>query len=213
MIEYKFADTNLMMSRLELGDYGTNCYVVADKTAKECIVIDPGGDFEILEKYLSTLDVEVKYIFNTHGHWDHIGANAQLQAATNAPLYIHEADGDMLLQSRNAMGGKMNPSKADAFYGDGDEFKMGKYTWKVLATPGHTRGGVSLLLDDLLVVTGDTLFQYSVGRTDLPGGSMDVLVNSIKTKLFVLPEDMPALPGHGPHTFIGEEKMHNPFVK
>lgn len=214
MIEYKMPDENLLLQRLELGSISTNCYLLADKTAKELAVIDPAGDFEILAAAIEQTDCQVKYIFNTHGHWDHIGANAQLHAQMGAPILIHAADAPMLEQGYDRLFQvRVEPSKADKLLEEGQTWPLGSYNIEVLATPGHTKGGVSLLVPDKLVFSGDTLFQLSIGRTDLPGGDYQELINSVRSKLFALPDDLPVFPGHGAHTFIGEEKQYNPFFK
>lgn len=214
MIEYKMPDENLLLQRLELGSISTNCYLLADKTAKELAVIDPAGDFEILAAAIEQTDCQVKYIFNTHGHWDHIGANAQLHTQTGAPILIHAADAPMLEQGYDRLFQvRVEPSKADKLLEEGQIWPLGSYNIEVLATPGHTKGGVSLLVPDKLVFSGDTLFQLSIGRTDLPGGDYQELINSVRSKLFALPDDLPVFPGHGAHTFIGEEKQYNPFFK
>ncbi len=214
MIEYKLPDANLLLMRLELGEIGTNCYLVGDRAAGEIAVIDPAGDFEVLWRAIEDTGCRVKYIFNTHGHWDHIGANAELHEKSGAPILIHEADAAMLKQGYDrSFRTRYQPSTADELLEDGGKYQVGKYTLSILHTPGHTKGGVSIVLDDVLVFAGDTLFQLSVGRTDLPGGDMKELVASIRNKLFTLPEGMAVFPGHGPHTFIGDEKQYNPFLK
>lgn len=214
MIEYKLQDTNLLLMRLELGEIGTNCYLVGDRAAKELAVIDPAGDFDTLWEVIEGTGCTVKYIFNTHGHWDHIGANAELHEKTGAPIMIHAADAPMLQQGYDrSFRTRYQPSEANELLEEGQKWQLGSYTLSILHTPGHTRGGVSIVLDDVLVFSGDTLFQLSVGRTDLPGGDMMEQRRSIREKLFVLPDGMPVFPGHGPHTFIGDEKQYNPFVQ
>lgn len=223
MIEYKMPDENLLVQRLELGPIATNCYIVGDKAAGELAVIDPAGDFGILQAALEHLNEEiksekdnitVKYIFNTHGHWDHIGANAELHEATGAPILIHKEDEALLGQGYDrTFGVRFAASKADRLLEEGQCWKLGRYDIKVLYTPGHTKGGVALVVADLAVFSGDSLFQLSIGRTDLPGGDYQELLASIRQKLFTLPDDMPVFPGHGPHTFIGDEKRMNPFLK
>ncbi len=214
MIDYKLPDENLLLQRLELGSIATNCYILADKEAQELAVIDPTGDFEVLSAAIEQTGCQVKYIFNTHGHWDHIGANAKLHAQTGAPILIHAADAPMLEQGYDRMFQvRVEPSKADKLLEEGQSWPLGQYNIEVLTTPGHTKGGVSLLVPDRMVFSGDTLFQLSIGRTDLPGGDYQELINSVRNKLFSLPDGLPVFPGHGAHTFIGEEKQYNPFFK
>ncbi len=214
MIEYKMSDENLLLQRLELGAISTNCYLLADREAGEMAVIDPAGDFEILAAAIEETGCQVKYIFNTHGHWDHIGANAQLHKQTGAPILIHAADAPLLEQGYDRVFQvRTEPSQADKLLEEGQSWPLGRYTIEVLHTPGHTKGGVSLLVPGKLVFSGDTLFQLSIGRTDLPGGDYQELINSVRSKLFPLPDDLPVFPGHGAHTFIGEEKKYNPFLQ
>lgn len=214
MIDYKMSDENLLVQRLELGPIATNCYLLGDREAKELAVIDPAGDFEVLQKAIEQTGCQVKYIFNTHGHWDHIGANAQLHNATGAPIMIHKADAPMLKQGYDGnFGVRFAASEADELLEEGQSWQLGRYQIKVLHTPGHTKGGVSLVVPERAVFSGDTLFQLSIGRTDLPGGDYEELLESIRKKLFVLPEDLPVFSGHGPHTFIGDEKRMNPFLR
>ena len=217
-VEYKLNNPNLRLIRAELGEIGTNCYLLADKTNKQLAVIDPAGDFPVLQGIIQQLDCPVKYIINTHGHWDHIGANAELHEETGAPILIHQADAPMLaLGADNSFRVSYPPSKADKLLADGEEIVLGAYKLRVLHTPGHTKGGICLVVGgaagDELVFSGDTLFQLSVGRTDLPGGNHQQLLSSIRTKLFTLDDKLPVFPGHGPHTFIGDEKQYNPFLR
>lgn len=217
-VEYGLKNPNIQLIKLELGKIGTNCYLLADKTAKEMAVIDPAGDFGLLKKVVEATENKVKYIINTHGHWDHIGANAELVELTGAPLLIHAADAEKL-----QMGGDPSfresylPSKADRLLADGDELELGAYKLRVLHAPGHTKGGICIVVSsaagDELVFAGDTLFQLSIGRTDLPGGDYAELIESIRTKLFVLADELPVFPGHGEHTFIADEKQYNPFLR
>lgn len=218
MVEYKLKNANLQLLRLELGEIGTNCYLVADRTNKELAVIDPAGDFPVLWEAIEAVGYPVKYIINTHGHWDHIGANQELHEKSGAPILIHEKDADMLkLGADRTFRVRFAPSEADRLLADGDELPFGAYKLRVLHTPGHTQGGVCIVLagaaGDELIFAGDTLFQLSIGRTDLPGGDTDQLLESVRTKLFTLDEKLPVFPGHGPHTFIADEKQYNPFLR
>lgn len=217
-VEYKLQDQNLRLLRMELGEIGTNCYLLADKTAAELAVIDPAGDFPVLWAAIEEIGYPVKYIINTHGHWDHIGANAELHEKSGAPILIHSADAPMLAQGEDKnFRVRFRPSKADRLLADGDELPLGAYKLSVLHTPGHTKGGVSIVLSgaagDVLVFSGDTLFQLSIGRTDLPGGDYAELLQAIREKLFALDDKLPVFPGHGAHTFIGDERQYNPFLR
>ena len=158
----------------------------------------------------------VEAIINTHGHADHVLANVKVQEATGAPIWIHSADADMLGSgSRNLsafLGGATSCGKADRLLTDGEVLPIGDFSLTVLHTPGHTPGGISLLFDKTVFV-GDTLFAESIGRTDFPGGSYSQLINSIKTKLMTLDDEVKAYPGHGPATTIGWERRQNPFIQ
>ncbi|HKK68424.1 MAG TPA: MBL fold metallo-hydrolase, partial [Bacteroidales bacterium] len=164
---------------------------------------------------LSQDNLTVKYIIDTHGHFDHVGANKDLKKATNAELMIHAADEPMLselAQHAGAFGlSAENSPPADIHLKDNDEIKFGNITLNVIHTPGHSQGGICLLTDKILIA-GDTLFAGSIGRTDLPGGDYDTLINSIKTKLLTLDDDIVVYTGHGPETTIGREKQINPFL-
>jgi glyoxylase-like metal-dependent hydrolase (beta-lactamase superfamily II) len=183
---------------------------------REGVVVDPGGDVERIIQAVSRHDLAIRYIINTHGHFDHVGGNRHAVAAFGASLLIHQADAPML--DRVADVGRMygiqceNSPPADGFLVEGVEIEFGAFRMKVLHTPGHTPGGCCLYLaQENKVITGDTLFADSIGRTDLPGGSHDQLLESIRSKLFTLPDDVSAYPGHGPETSIGHEKRHNPY--
>jgi len=206
----------LKILRMEVGSLGTNCYIVWCEETLEGIVIDPGGDAPDILALVNREKIKVKGIVNTHGHADHIMANARIKAATSAPIMIHHDDQHMLTSGhRNLsifMGESIASSPADALLRDGDRIEFGKCSLQVIHTPGHTPGGICLKGDGVLF-SGDTLFAESIGRTDLPGGSYSQLILSIKEKLLVLPDDTRVLPGHGPETTIGWERRMNPFIQ
>ncbi|HHU30345.1 MAG: MBL fold metallo-hydrolase [Bacillota bacterium] len=201
---------------LETGAFAANCYLVSCEQTGEGILIDPGAQaFEILQM-VRDAKVKVKFIVNTHGHIDHIGANAEVMQALGVPLYIHEADSDMVRNPRDELGaykGIAKPVEPGHFLKDGDKLTFGTVTLQVLATPGHSRGSVCLYDGSGVLFTGDTLFAGSIGRTDFPGGSFEEIMRSIKGKLLVLPDDTVVYPGHGPATTVGEEKKYNPFLQ
>ena len=202
--------------QLEVGSLGTNCYIAYCENTKNAVIIDPGGDAAKILAAVSREGLLVEAIINTHGHADHVLANVKVQEATDAPIWIHSADADMLGSgSRNLsafLGGATSCGKADRLLTDGEVLPIGDFSLTVLHTPGHTPGGISLLFDKTVFV-GDTLFAESIGRTDFPGGSYSQLINSIKTKLMTLDDEVKAYPGHGPATTIGWERRQNPFIQ
>lgn len=198
------------------GPIGVNCYIVKDEATNEGIIIDPGGNAGEIIKAVSDEKMTVKYVVNTHGHSDHIGANTEICQALNAKLLIHKADKDMLTDSKKNlsyfMGLNIISKMADEFVAHGDVIEFGTIKLKVIHTPGHSEGGICLYGENVLF-SGDTLFADSIGRCDFPGGSEIVLIRSIKEKLMVLPDDTKVLPGHGPATDIAWERNHNPYLQ
>lgn len=198
----------------------TNCYVIGCPATKEAAVIDPGAfSPEEVQGILGLLEREglkARYIINTHGHIDHIAGNRAVKQATGAPILIHADDagrlGDGQLNGSFLFGLDIQSPPADRLLEDGETVELGDFRIKVLHTPGHTPGGVCLLLDGVLF-SGDTLFAGSVGRTDLPGGSERAILKSIREKLLVLPDDIMVRPGHGPRTAIGKERQSNPYIQ
>jgi glyoxylase-like metal-dependent hydrolase (beta-lactamase superfamily II) len=181
----------------------------------EAAVIDPGDEPDRIFHALAESSLTAKLIINTHGHFDHVSANKRLKEVTGAPILIHSLDAPMLdeLSSSAAAWGFTadNSPKPDKELNDGDEVAFGHTTLKVIHTPGHTPGGISLYAPDFVFV-GDTLFAGSIGRTDFPGGSFKALKESIRKKLFVLGDQVKVYAGHGLSTTIGEERRANPFV-
>ncbi|MBX3179191.1 MAG: MBL fold metallo-hydrolase [Candidatus Hydrogenedentes bacterium] len=196
----------------EMTPFAMNCYVIKD--GGEAIVIDPGE--ATAELKASVADDTVTMIFNTHCHIDHAGGNAGMVAATGAPLVCHRDDLPLLqsLEQQGMMFGVACPPSPDPdrFIEEGDIIKVGGVEMKVLHTPGHAPGHV-VLVGDGFVIGGDVLFSGSIGRTDLPGGSFEQLLDSIKTKLWPLPDDTVVYCGHGPTTTIGRERATNPFLR
>jgi len=203
----------LIGEQIEVGPYMTNCYIVSDD--KQALVIDPGDDYQMIEKYIKKNSLKVEKIILTHGHIDHIGAVAQIKKLTDAPVLIHPEDADMLTDAKANLSAYHTESfsvgPADGFLNEGDIIDLGRFQFKVLHTPGHSPGGISLATDGI-VFTGDALFWGSVGRTDFPNGSHEILINSIKTKLMTLPDETIVYSGHGPQTTIGHERGINPFL-
>lgn len=206
----------LEISVIPVGPIKANCYLVYDVKTRETLVIDPGAEGARIQKEIEELELKVKHLVNTHGHSDHIGANQFLQEATGAPLYIHEADSSMLTDAQKNLsaylGEEINGPAADRYLQDGDILEVGDLRFQVRHTPGHTPGGICLVGQGVCF-SGDTLFADAVGRTDLPGGSWEGLLNSIKTKLLILADEIVVYPGHGPLTSIGHEKSANPYLR
>lgn len=201
---------------LQVGQLGTNCYIVYSESSRQAAVIDPGGNAEDILLRIKQNQLDVLAIINTHGHADHIMANTKLREALKAPLYIHAADAPMLLSAKlnlsQFLGVNFTCEPADKLVEEGDTITIGECKLKVVHTPGHTLGGISLIADEVLF-SGDTLFTESVGRTDFPHGSHSELIKSIQNKLLVLDDCVKVLPGHGTATTIGWERTHNPFIQ
>lgn len=204
----------MIVEQLVVGELATNCYLIGCRDTHAALVIDPGGDGAVIVERIKTLRLNVKKIILTHGHVDHWAAAGEVARVTGAPVLIHHADAFMLTDPAASLAlymGTRTPVEATSFLGDGDTVEAGKVKLEVLHTPGHTPGGVCLYTAGI-VFTGDTLFEGSIGRTDLPGGDMRKLVSSIKKRLLVLPDDTEVCPGHGPRTTIGDERRYNPFL-
>ena len=205
----------MIIKTLPVGPIMANCFIVGCQETIEAAVIDPGDEADKILQLVADLDLNVKTIINTHGHFDHVSANKGIHTATNAPILIHALDAPMLEQiSASAANWGLSAEDSpppDRTINDGDTISFGQITLKVMHTPGHTPGGVSLFTDGHVFV-GDTLFAGSIGRTDFPGGDFATLKSSIQDKLFALGDDVRVYTGHGPETTIGHEKQHNPFV-
>jgi len=211
----------IKMNKLEIeplivGPLFSNCYIIWDEKEKIGIIIDPGDDGEDIIKKVNELKIKIKYIIITHGHFDHIGAVNKLKKYFKVDFLAHKGDLFFIKEGKNSAmrwGVDIESSpEPDAFINEGDNIKFGQIELKVIHTPGHSPGGVSLLYDKVVFV-GDTLFQGSIGRTDFRKGSLDELKNSIKNKLYKLPDDTIVYTGHGPITTIGDEKKYNSFVR
>ena len=205
----------MIIKSLTVGPIMANCYILGCEKTGAAIVVDPGDDVDKILLILAEAKLKVKYIINTHGHFDHVGGNMKLKETTGADILIHADDAPMLnhLQEAAASFGLSsdNSPAPDRLLKDGDSISCGSIMLEVLHTPGHSPGGISLFTQNAVFV-GDTLFAGSIGRTDLPGGNFDILKSSIHNKLFVLPDDVTVYPGHMGTTTIGREKRYNPFV-
>ncbi|MCP2605295.1 MBL fold metallo-hydrolase [Candidatus Aminicenantes bacterium AH-873-B07] len=183
--------------------------------SRKCFVIDPGAEGKRIISFIKEKNLKPIGIINTHGHIDHIGANRLIKKEFNIPIMIHSEDSSLLTAKQNLILSfflSSNPSPpADDFLEEAQKIKIGDSFLEVIHTPGHTPGSISLKSEEFLL-SGDTLFAGGVGRTDLSGGSWELLLQSIKNKLFCLPDNLIVLPGHGDLTTIKDEKETNPFV-
>ena len=206
----------MIIERLELGAFASNCYLVADESTLDGVIIDPGDGGDRILKRVKALELRVKYILLTHGHPDHIGAVREVKEATGAELAIHPEDA-LYLRGKSGPEGMFPqsagpPPEVDRMLQDGDTISVSGLHLQVIHTPGHTPGGICLLTDGVLF-SGDTLFNGGIGRSDFPGGSGPQLLNSIHTRLLVLPDETTVYPGHGPETTIAAERRLNPFLR
>ena len=207
----KNKDMKRAVKKIVVGLLEANCYIFADMDAKIAAIIDPGGDGDNIKSEVEKLGVKIKCVINTHGHGDHIFSNKEF----NAPICIHKLDAEFLknpqLNLSSLFGFAIKSPPAGRLLEEGDIIEIGSLRLKVIHTPGHTPGSISLL-GDQIVFTGDTLFKESIGRTDFSYGSGEELIKSIKYKLLTLGDNTLVFPGHGPSTTIGEEKKRNPFI-
>jgi len=200
-----------------VGPLQCNCILIACDETNEAIVIDPGDDAEKILDIAKSLDVQIKKILHTHAHFDHIGATKAIHEATNAIRYLHESD--LFMYQNVAMQGSLfgitveDPGEVEEFLQDQQEISFGNCSCQTIHTPGHSPGSCCFMFKEAkLLSSGDTLFQQSIGRTDLWGGDLEQLKSSIREKLYCLPEDTLVIPGHGPTTEISFEKINNSFV-
>ncbi|MCX5906172.1 MAG: MBL fold metallo-hydrolase [Deltaproteobacteria bacterium] len=204
---------------LEVGNFAVFSYLLSGDSRGEGLVIDPADDIDDILAIAEKERIRIRYIINTHYHVDHVMGNEEMQVKTGARIIIHEADAPLLTRIPQSMlsmfGGHPSPP-ADRTVKDGEDIQVGDLTLKIIHTPGHTPGGMCLYADQA-VFTGDTLFVGGVGRTDLPGGSGATLAQSIRDKLFTLPDETVVYPGHNygpaPTSTIKNERLHNPFLR
>jgi len=209
----------MITKKLELGPFATNCYIVGSESSKEGMIIDPAARAKKILESVKELKLDIKVIVLTHGHIDHVGALKEVREATGAEVAIHTDDaqsiseqGDLLISMMVPGLSYPAPPPPDRLLKDGDNIDIDDLHFLVLHTPGHTPGGICLLGQGV-VFSGDTLFNYGIGRTDFPGGNYHQLMNSIDTKLMTLPDNTIVYPGHGPETTIGAERQGNPFLR
>jgi len=204
----------VICKKLVVGPLATNCYIVGAESTNEGMIVDPADEAEKILANVKNLGLEVKLIVLTHGHLDHTGAVKEVKEATGAEVAIHTDDAESLQdQSLGLAFGLVYPAPPapDRLLKGRDSIDFGDLHFTVIHTPGHTPGGICLPGHGV-VFSGDTLFNYGIGRYDLPGGDYRQLMNSIQTKLMVLPDETIVYPGHGPDTTIGTERRSNPFL-
>ena len=208
----------MILRMLEVGPFASNCYIVGSEATKDGMIIDPGADAESILEHVRQAGLDIKLIVVTHSHMDHTGALGAVKEATGAPFAMHEAEenGGMMQGMARMLGMVMtrsfkSPPKPDRLLKDGDIIEVGDLSFTVIHTPGHSPGGISLYGHGV-VFSGDTLFNFGIGRFDLPGCSYANLMDSLR-KLLTLPDDTTVLPGHGPKTTIATERQDNPFLR
>lgn len=203
----------MILKKLVVGSFASNCYIVGSESTKEGIIIDAGADTRQILKIVNDLGLNIRFIVLTHGHPDHIGAVKGVKEATGAEVAIHADDARSLRRlSLSTIYNLSSPPPPDRLLKDGDSIDVGDLHFSVLHTPGHSPGGICLLGHGV-VFSGDTLFNNSIGRTGFPSSSHHQLMDSIYTKLMVLPDNTIVCPGHGPDTTIGTERRNNPFLR
>ncbi len=202
---------------LPVGPLQCNCSVIGDESTREAMVIDPGDEIEDVLALIRKHNLQVKQIVITHAHIDHVGGAMKLRAATGAPILLNQSDYALLkmIDMQAVWVGMAPPGKVeiDHSVGQADRVRAGSLDADVIHTPGHTEGSICLYFPaEKKLIAGDTLFAGSIGRTDLPGGSFQKIINSLHEKVLALPDDTIVVPGHGPLTTIGEERESNPFL-
>lgn len=198
----------MIIKTIPAGVYDVNCYIVVDEATKEAVIMDPGGDADLISRMIESLGAKPKMILLTHGHFDHVGGVVDLKNMYKIPSYINEGD-QKLMDNKTQIFEVSVP--ADKFVNDGDVLTFGTKEIKCIATPGHSPGGMCYLIEEHLF-TGDTLFNSSVGRSDLPCGNFNELIGNIKNKLVPLGDNIAVYPGHGPSSTIKYERLRNPFL-
>ncbi len=208
----------MIIETFPVGLLACNCTLLGDEEAGEAIIIDPGDEVGRIHRRLTELGLQLKQILITHAHIDHVGGALRLKRLTGAPIFMNESDLPLLkmIDEQAEWVGVAAPETAppDGSLVDGASVGLERYSARVLHTPGHTQGSVCLHFAPLkLLIAGDTLFAGSIGRTDLPGGNYEQIIESIQSRLLELPDETKVLPGHGPSTTIGAERRMNPFLR
>lgn len=208
----------MLLATFPVGPLGCNCSIIGCRETGEAAVIDPGGDADRIIELAEKNGFKIKYLLHTHAHFDHVLGARDVKEKTGAAICLHKEDQwlyDNLAKQTKLFGMSADtPLPIDHYLEDEEEVKIGNIKTKVIYTPGHTPGSTCFSLEgkDSLLFAGDTLFQHSIGRTDLWGGSFDQIIQSIKGRLFQLDDSTEVIPGHGPNTSIWSERRENPFV-
>jgi len=205
----------VIIKKLVVGPFASNCYIIVSESNKDVMIIDPGAEAEEILKNVKDLGLNIKFIVLTHGHIDHIGALKEVKETTGAEVAIHTDEAKSLHERSLATVFGLSyppPPPPDRLLKGGDSIDIGDLHLLVVHTPGHSRGGICLVGEGV-VFSGDTLFNFGIGRYDLPGGNGNQLMDSIHTKLMILPDNTIVCPGHGPDTTIGTERRGNPFLR
>lgn len=204
----------MIFEAFQLGYFQTNCYLIGDEKTKECAIVDPGGTPDKVLKRCEELGLKIEYILLTHGHGDHIAGVERIKTKSGAKVLMGKEDEYLVnggTQELIPIFRNIKPFLPDGYLREGDIIDVGNLKIEVIETPGHTPGGLCFKIGNILL-SGDTLFQGSIGRTDFPKGSFETLINSIKNKLLILNDETKVFPGHGPSTTIEKEKKFNPFL-
>ena len=205
-----------MIRKFVTGHFGVNLYLIYDEKSKECAIVDPGTYDKEVIRFIQSKNLKVKYIILTHGHGDHLLGALSFKEKFNSDILVHKAEKELLgnadLNFSKQMSGEAITIQPDLYLKEGDMIEIGDMKWKVIHTPGHTKGGMCLYNDNILL-SGDTLFFESIGRFDLFGGDYRVLKDAIIRKLMILDDDVIVYPGHGAQTTIGYERLNNRLIR
>jgi glyoxylase-like metal-dependent hydrolase (beta-lactamase superfamily II) len=216
MSQLATAESQFIIRTFPVGPLGCNCSVIGDRLSGRALVIDPGGNAAQILALLDELNLKAVAIIHTHAHLDHILAAGEIKVATGAPIYLHEGDQFLwdMVEDQCARFGVPPVKLPDPDYYLQDDHDLGCCGGVAIHTPGHTPGSISFWFEEYkTLIAGDTLFQGSIGRTDLPGGNFDQIITSIKERIYSLDDEAIVVTGHGPNTSIGHEKMANSFVR
>ncbi|MEE0511154.1 MAG: MBL fold metallo-hydrolase [Peptococcaceae bacterium] len=206
----------MKLNTLVVGPLEENCYIVYDENSKKALIVDPGAEAAHIIAMIEKESLQPQLIVNTHGHWDHVGAVAELKEKYGIPFYLHADDEEWLREPLcHLLGQGVAPElTVDHTIDDDTVLMLGDEPLRVIHTPGHTKGGCVLWLENAdIAFTGDTLFKGTIGRTDFPGGSYEDILTSVQKKMAVLPDQCVVYPGHGPKSTMAWERAHNPYMR